>query len=40
MGEAKLKVLFNDLTVSHVFYVAQSKQNNLCGRDLMKKLGI
>ena len=40
VGETRLKVLFNNFAVYHVFYVACSKQNNLCGRDLMKKVGI
>ena len=40
VGEIKLKVLFKDYEVYHVFTVACSKQNNLCGRDLMKKVGI
>ena len=28
------------IAVHHVFYVTCSKQNNLCGRDLMNKVGI
>ena len=39
-GETQLKVLFNNFAVPHVFYVVCSKQNNLCGRDLMNKVGI
>ena len=39
-GETQLKVLFNNFAVPYVFYDVCSKQNNLCGRDLMNKVGI
>ena len=39
-GQVPLKIKFNTKSVDHVFYVTNSNCNNLCGRDLMKKLDI
>ena len=40
LGEVKTSVCFNGRSVSHIFYVTDASCNNLCGRDLMEKLGI
>ena len=40
LGETKVTVNFNGKTATHTFYVTNSACNNLCGRDLMEKLGI
>ena len=40
LGKIDTSVKYNGVTVSHVFYVVDSLNNNLCGKDLMKKVGI
>lgn len=39
-GEVSLNVKFNNNIAEHIFYVTDLNCNNLCGRDLMKKLDI
>ena len=39
-GQVDLDVKYNGKEVFHKFYVTDSQSSNLCGRDLMKKLGI
>ena len=39
-GEVLLNVKFNNFIYKHIFYVTDLNCNNLCGRDLMKKLDI
>lgn len=40
LGKVVLQVSYNNLEVSEVFYVVKSNNSNLCGKDLMKKVGI
>ena len=40
LGQIDAVVSFNGNTVKHTFYVSDNNCNNLCGRDLMKKVGI
>ena len=40
IGKVDVNVKFNDYNISHVFYVVDDFNVNLCGKDLMPKLGI
>ena len=40
LGKVIADVEYNGINVSHAFYVVDSKNSNLCGKDLMSKVGI